>query len=221
VRGLQRGGAGGQGGTHARGQGRPSFPNLAGARVAAPWPPLPAARRNFYGTDTFDYAVNDGVDTLNATATVTLIISPPLPLVPPPQGDYNWTMSSTALTFKPPSLLNILTNVSTPNPGGNLTVLKVTQQPPDGTVTLDGDTGDFVFTLKDPKWSGGCWGCCMPLPAWLPHPSTTCPRLVPSLRPCALRHPPLPCAAVDPRSLPPPPPRAPTRCQAPRASAST
>jgi hypothetical protein len=108
----------------------------------------------FSGTDTFMYAVNDGVDPFNMTALVTLIIAPPLPLVLPPHGDYNWTMSNKVPTFGPQPEDNILSNVSTPNPGGNLTVLKVTQPPPDGTVTLDGPGGGFVFTPTDPKWSG-------------------------------------------------------------------
>jgi hypothetical protein len=122
------------------------------------------------------YAVNDGVDPLNMTALVTLIVAPPLPLVMPPQGDYNWTMSNKEPTFGPPPYDNILSGVTTPNPGGNLTVLKVTQPSPDGTITLDGPGGGFSFTPADPKWSGERLGCQESIPV---QPISTHPSLAP------------------------------------------
>jgi len=106
------------------------------------------AIRNFYGNVTYVYATTDGVDPLTVTATVTLIIQPPVPLTP---TNYTWTMTYSSTEYTPPT--SLLANV-TASPGSNLTVVGVTTPPGVGNVTVY-PNGSYVFT-PPPSWAGAC-----------------------------------------------------------------
>jgi hypothetical protein len=107
----------------------------------------PPPNRNWYGTITYVYSATDGVDPLVATATVTLIISPPAAITP---TNFSWTMTYSALSYSPN--VSLLTNVTSSNPGANLTVVGMGVPPGIGNVTVY-PNGSYVF-LPPPGWSG-------------------------------------------------------------------
>ncbi|KFE68687.1 Ig-like domain-containing protein [Hyalangium minutum] len=99
---------------------------------------------DFNGTVTFSYTVSDGNgDT--ATATVTVTVTP----VSDPPIAVNDTFS--VAEDSDPTVLDVLANDASPDPGETLTVTAVTQPTSGGTVALT--NGQVIFT-PDPNFNG-------------------------------------------------------------------
>lgn len=113
--------------------------NTNGSFVYTPAP-------GFSGTMMFVYLARDGVEPVNVTATVTLIIAPPPPLT---GANYSWTMPGDAGTYYPG--VSLLANV-TANPGANVTIVGISSPPTFGNVTLS-PNGSYLFT-SPPGWFG-------------------------------------------------------------------
>jgi len=97
----------------------------------------------FYGgTDTFDYTVGDGIETLTATVTVK-VLPPGNPVA---QND----QASTA--FATPVIVTVLANDSDPNHFA-LTVTSIAVTPAHGTAQINGD--NTITYTPAPAYSGG------------------------------------------------------------------
>lgn len=104
--------------------------------------------RSFSGTVTFQYTIEDS-NGKQDTATVTLVVPPPPTPMAPVTVNYTAKFNT---DFKGPA--SLLANISSANPGANITVLGLISKPPAavGEVVVSPD-GSFVFKPAA-NWSG-------------------------------------------------------------------
>jgi len=128
-------------------------PVSVGSGVLTSWSPngsfifTPTA--DWSGTTVFPYRIVDRANGLNATAYVHISFNPSYTLTP---ANYTYKAPYNAPFSPVDHSALLLSSVQASNPAAQLSVVRVTTSPQNGTVVVDA-SGDFTFT-PDPDWYG-------------------------------------------------------------------